>query len=271
MLIWIFKRWFLWFAAPVIVIPLIVWAVAHAFYKDALTERLFESVKAGQPVRAICCAALGADCNYEKDGCRTLLVAYRQHDARMVRILLFFGADPTSISQLPGKGPWCTLAEAIGDGDYGMFLRMLPSARDLHVKDAYGGTLLGHSINCVRYPMSRELVKAGADVNEKFYRLETPPLALAVSAVGSDLYRFLIERGANVNATDNQGTTILMYATRGGTANIVMALLKAGANISPTNTQGRTALSYARPTTRPILEEWIRMHPPGVQKTGKGL
>ena len=56
-----------------------------------------------------------------------------------------------------------------------------------------------------------------------------------------------LDRGANIEATDNDGQTALMQAARWGHADAVKLLLEKGANVKSTDKNGTTALLCAAP------------------------
>ena len=59
--------------------------------------------------------------------------------------------------------------------------------------------------------------------------------------------RVLIEKGANVNAKDDDGDTALAYAAiRGASVNVIKELLNAGADVNIKNKGGKTAVVLAR-------------------------
>lgn len=79
------------------------------------------------------------------------------------------------------------------------------------------------------------LLKSGADVNSS--NDEGTSLLMHAASVGKlEVVELLIKSGANVNATDSRGWTALMkalfnYDLNCGFQNVVRALIKAGANI----------------------------------------
>jgi ankyrin repeat protein len=69
--------------------------------------------------------------------------------------------------------------------------------------------------------------------------------------------RVLLKAGAVVDATDDDGDTALMLATRSDNEEVVRMMLKAGAvAVDETKTLGQTALMYA---VEFVSEEVVRM------------
>ena len=71
------------------------------------------------------------------------------------------------------------------------------------------------------------------------------PLHYAAS-MREDAVSFLLSAGANVNQTDNNGSTPLVCAAAYSQEAAVSFLLNAGANVNQTKNNGKTALSCAR-------------------------
>ena len=74
----------------------------------------------------------------------------------------------------------------------------------------------------------KELIKEGADVNERDARGQTA-LMWAVQYEHTELVELLIANGADVNAKDNDGWTALIWAARCGHTETVKPLKKHGA------------------------------------------
>ena len=76
----------------------------------------------------------------------------------------------------------------------------------------------------------------------------TPLMLLQFLGINTviDLLPIFLERGVNVNATDNRGRTALIFQTENMCfKDIVKGLVKAGADINVSDNQGNTALYYA--------------------------
>lgn len=77
---------------------------------------------------------------------------------------------------------------------------------------------------------------------------ETPsPKDLMTASLNGDLERVRqsLERGVDVNSTDEKGTTPLMLAAYNGHTQVVRQLLEHGARVDARNAEGRTALMFA--------------------------
>jgi ankyrin repeat protein len=82
-----------------------------------------------------------------------------------------------------------------------------------------------------------EIARADATLDEKFVRAaKTRDVALVKS---------LLEKGANVNAKDGDGTPALMLAARKQNKDVVRLLLEKGADVNAKDKEGRTALELA--------------------------
>ena len=113
---------------------------------------------------------------------------------------------------------------------------------------------------------------AGADINSRS-RLGKTPLMLAVEyGYGrSDVPQLLIEKGANLNAVDNDGNTALMIAIDRNNTEAAQLLLKNKAAVSPRNKDGRTALHIAAAGVRRQPVGWLLAAGPDVTASSAGV
>lgn len=104
----------------------------------------------------------------------------------------------------------------------------------------------------------REVLDRGAPVNPARPR-EPNPLFIAAQAGRAPQVRLLLERGAQVDATDAEGRTALMHATAAsGAPEVLRLLLDAGARIDQADTKGQTALMWAIAWNDPVYVEFLR-------------
>ncbi len=88
----------------------------------------------------------------------------------------------------------------------------------------------------------RQLIEAGADVNEREPIGGSSPLITAATFGRTEAAKALIEAGADVNQRNTEGSTALLTAALFCRTEIVQALLDAGADKSIRNEMGSTAL-----------------------------
>ena len=89
------------------------------------------------------------------------------------------------------------------------------------------------------------LIKAGVDVNQKLPKNICTPLTYAVTMGQVEMVQMLIGMKADVNAPIIQNTSALHLAAQDGNEVILKALLDAGASIDPTDDNGETPLYFA--------------------------
>ncbi len=92
--------------------------------------------------------------------------------------------------------------------------------------------------------IAKFLLNRGADINSKDEDGKTA-LLIAIWDRNFDMAKILINRGADVNIVDNKGDTPLTYASRGGNLNIIKLLIDKGADINKKTEQGLTPLTLS--------------------------
>jgi len=83
-------------------------------------------------------------------------------------------------------------------------------------------------------------------------------LMFASSYAPPNVVKLLLEKGANVNKQDEKGITALMRAAKQDRTDVIRILVEAGANVSIKDKRGKTASTYASAGTAAIIDEYER-------------
>ena len=107
-------------------------------------------------------------------------------------------------------------------------------------------SLLFSAISNANFYIVKELINAGADVNEYCTKgfAETPLIA-AIKAEDETIVLYLLDKGAAVTKVDSFGKTPLLLAIEKNNEKIVDALLKKGADVNCDKYFDKTPLQYA--------------------------
>ncbi len=114
--------------------------------------------------------------------------------------------------------------------------------------EAYGWTPLGLAITCAGEEIFKDLIVAKADYSERFGNGKT--LLIAAAGLGrKDIVEVLLDLGADINATDDNGSNALMDAILNSyppNLNVTRFLISKNININASNHEGLTVLAIAR-------------------------
>lgn len=145
------------------------------------------------------------------------------------------------ITEFPDT-PEGTLFKAVWTED----IAVLRNTRtDVNVKDLLGRTPLHIAVERGYGDIALFLVENGAEVNITDANGNTPLIFIIHKTGDVQITRRLLEKGAAVNAQNRTGETALMYAAWRGRADIVQLLLENQADATLKNRQGDTALTLA--------------------------
>jgi quinoprotein dehydrogenase-associated probable ABC transporter substrate-binding protein len=218
---------------------------------------LSEAIDADDSARVRLLVNRGADVNKrDLQGYTPLTSAARQRYSDLVKILLDLKADPN----IRDGNNMTPLLEAVMRDDVSSIKLLLAHGADKNVIGPDGIDALGLAIEERKYEAARDLINAGFKVNVPVGEQRLTPLMITAAesapAEGAvflpsstrpiDVARFLIQRGADVNAKDKTGMTALMVAASHNNAPMIGLLLQSGADASAKNDHGQTASDIAK-------------------------
>lgn len=131
--------------------------------------------------------------------------------------------------------------------DYDSILKKLGEGININARDSGGRTLLMEAVIYRKYKLIELLIRQEADVNIRDNRNWT---ALHFASRDYDLIstKLLVENGADVNAQDDYGNTVISNAvfSSHGNGDVIKFLRKYGADINIKNKSGISALDLAK-------------------------
>ncbi len=196
----------------------------------------------------------GADVNAKSSDSRTplMIAAGRYGSAPVVKLLLDHGANAAAHS--PGLfGEMNPLAEAAYAGDEDVIKMLLARGADAKTAglNPLALAILSRCKACI------DLLIAGADKADLSIQaiINAPPLGNTRSIIA------LLDRGADVNAKDPDGNTLLMNVSACDEipVDLVKRLIAGGADINAKNPHGQTSLDFARTRgNTPVVEALLQ-------------
>jgi ankyrin repeat protein len=149
-----------------------------------------------------------------------------------------------------------------------MMALLLQYGADIKATDIDGTTVLHHAVLAPRaLELIPLLIRQGAEVNHVAAgRGGETPLLVARQwffeerdrALGAQVMELLAKNGADVNAADHTGYTLLMVAAVNNKPDLLTLMLALGADPHLQNREGLTALDYARSLKFAEIERLLR-------------
>lgn len=167
-----------------------------------------------------------------------LISAVENNRTHRIKNLLEAGADP-DVRDLHGE-TMLMLAARNKNPEIGYLL--LEAGANPNLQNKYGETAAMLASYYGQLNLIKQLYAKGARIDHDGWN----PLIYAASKGYTEIVGFLLDYGARVDATTENGTTALMMAARGNYYNAAELLLKYGANTSMKNEANGTALSWAQ-------------------------
>jgi len=192
----------------------------------------------------------GAETSHQASYAQVLFAALNSGDLNHFRQLLEAGANPNSAMAKSGS----TLLMAAESP--GMVSILLEHGADPKAKDNNGATALHYAVMRPHaLGMLPLLLENGADINAKASGLsrQTPLLAARQlcfdgrnSSRGAEVMCLLAQKGADINATDDKGYTVLISAVVNDNPELVGLMIDLGADTDLKTDEGHTAMDWAQ-------------------------
>ena len=206
-------------------------------------------------------------------------------------LMIFFFIVSTNICCQPRKPPIEVLnrdlLDASYDGSMKEVKRLLLMGADIKAKNEFGLTpfelaVVGNNCSVVEYFLQlgqnpnlergggTPLMSAAANGNIELLNLllkygadpDSPGDGKAtalMSATGhTEIFKILVNHGANIHARDNYGRTVLIWAALHGTEEVVALLCEMGADAKTKDKGGNTALTEAKTKGRSSIVELLK-------------
>lgn len=216
-----------------------------SFSETPQTKAWFEAAKAGDASSVIELLRSGVDVNTPSTlNATALSYAVRGRHVDVIRILLDHGAD---LSPEDSFGHTCLTWAVIELRSWqALWNTREPNPNPLEILLAAGAQYrLREAVMLNDFELARIRIDEGADVDAGRGRYHGPLVMIAAKLGHVDMVRLLLDRGANVELTDDLGATALMGAAATGNLEIVRLLLDRGADVNHDDWSDQTPLSEA--------------------------
>ena len=198
-------------------------------------------------------------------GIAPLHEAAREDHPEVCGLLIEKGAD-VNVTDLQGGTP---LHKAADRGHVEVARLLIDKGAELNRIAFIGGSPLHQSEGCA---MTRLLLDAGADPNLREPKANDTPLHSLALRGNAQCCGLLLDRGADVNATNMVGFTPLHYAASAAKDDVARLLIERGADMEARDDQGLAPLHWAvgldRMDTAIILIEKGSRHKRAGRETG---
>ena len=175
-----------------------------------------------------------------------LTAAAKEGDIATINELLKKGAKIDE----PNSGKWSAtpLYWSLSDCKFEAAELLLKKGANANSADSFGLAPLQLAVCCkdVDTSLIENFIQKGADINYGSTSDGLTSLHYAISCGADDMARFLIEKGANVNALAEDGTSPLILAAKKDSVFMAKFLLEKGADVNWRDFKKKNAMSYSK-------------------------
>lgn len=188
---------------------------------------------AGLLLAANLCLPVHAAADIHED----LIWAVEDNNATDLAKLLAKGANPNTYDKRGNT----LLMIAVQNKSNHLIHLLLEAGANPNLRNHYGETAIMLASYHGEAGMAKQFYIKGAEINHRGWN----PLIYAATKGHTQIIEMLLDVGAKIDSTSDNGTTALMMAARGNHLEAVKLLLKSGANPNIRNESGGTALNFA--------------------------
>ena len=169
---------------------------------------------------------------------------HRHHPLALYLLMLAFTLHTKHLhAQSQDLSVNARLLASARSGDQAGIDRALAQGASPNARNRLGETVLVIALKDNRPTLARQMIDAGADVNQAAVNGVTPLMAAAHA--GQTEISSLLMKGADVNAVDRLQKNAMTYAAGQGQTDIVVLLLQAGVDVNAVYAHDLTALMWA--------------------------
>ncbi|MFC2129705.1 ankyrin repeat domain-containing protein [Bacteroidota bacterium] len=198
----------------------------------------------------------GVDVNTKnKDGKTLIRICLDSYNRELAKPLLQQGIDLKGLSikeknTLLGYASFAGLTSAVE--------RLLNSGLSINAEtySGYGITSLMQACQGGQLETAKYLINKGANINAAS-DIKITPLMFAIDNQHFELAKILIEKGANVNAADESGAGVLIWAIDEDSYEVTKLLISKGADVNAKTNSGTTALQWAKDIGNEEIEKLL--------------
>jgi uncharacterized protein len=211
---------------------------------DPVFEEWLEAAERGDAAALVALLDRGMNVNARDAITNTtaLMRAVGGCQTETIRLLLDRGADPNAENSLGFTAVTCAVINSRSWGDYWRIPQPDPRPLELLLA-AEGRYRLREAVLLNDVGLARGRLDEGADVDTGKGTYHGPLLKIAAELGYLEIVDLLLDRGADIEATDDLGQRALLSAARFGRTEVVRCLLDRGADINAVDWSGQSALS----------------------------
>jgi hypothetical protein len=220
-------------------------SLGHEDWVQSLTKTSFQS--SNDLIRRF----LGMSLSFGSSSFIPSMKQSAMHESAMTGLSRFSGAASSSLQQrlhFSGEGDAFVLQGPKESALMGQLKALAENNPDLFFKDkpSLGEYFFKRAIELKDLPAAQKVVAMGGDVNKTEKNDYTLLMRCVDTQDGLEIFQYLISQGADLNAMNSDGKTVLHHVAKLGKLPYAICLIEKGVNFSILNKDGKTPERVAR-------------------------